>query len=607
MKVSVIMRTYNRGYILREAIESVLKQTYRDFEIIVVDDGSTDNTSEVVASYEHLELRYLRHARNRGVGAACNTGIEASTGELVTFLDSDDLWKPDNLERQVDFLVRHPEVDAVFCDSLIALEPEPIPSIVRRMKRFPSLLENRGQVTDHILTSRQMYLCLLEEVPIKPSGLVIKRVMFEKTGMFDESWRSGEDWEFFLRLSRFARFGYIDSPLIIQRRTPDATHKKYQEVDRLFLLKLFANEKRTLRDDPVALEAVKRGISAHCKSLAGLYLQSGRRKESVAVYLQGFRESRNPDMLLRAASVFLPARLRSFLVRTFMGRRGSTATEPIDWSLTSSVRRVVTSAECSQMKVSVIIRTYNRGYILSEAIESALTQTHRNIEILVVDDGSTDETMEVVKRFQDKRVRYLRHDGNRGVGAACNTGIAAATGDAVAFLDTDDLWKPEMLERLVSYLFSHPELGAVFCDVEIMNARGVTPSTTRLMHSFPKLLRRVQGDGEYLLSSRGMYVCLLEEVPIKMIAVLLRRLVFDKVGAFNEGGRSGEDWEFFIRLSRCTSFGYIDAPLAIQRVSADATHTKYREEDKTFLLDFCGGKRAVSVMIWKPCKRLNGE
>jgi len=239
------------------------------------------------------------------------------------------------------------------------------------------------------------------------------------------------------------------------------------------------------------------------------------------------------------------------------------------------------------MKVSVIIRTYNRGYILSEAIESALTQTHRNIEILVVDDGSTDETMEVMKRFQDKRVRYLRHDRNRGVGAACNTGIAAATGDAVAFLDTDDLWKPEMLERLVSYLFSHPELGAVFCDVEIMNARGVTPSTTRLMHSFPKLLRRVQGDGEYLLSPRGMYVCLLEEVPIKMIAVLLRRLVFDKVGAFNEGGRSGEDWEFFIRLSRCTSFGYIDAPLAIQRVSADATHTKYREEDKTFLLDFC--------------------
>jgi glycosyltransferase involved in cell wall biosynthesis len=330
MKVSVIIRTYNRGYILREAIESVLKQTYCDFEIIVVDDGSTDNTSEVVAIYQDLNLRCVRHAQNRGVSAACNTGIEASVGELVAFLDSDDLWKPDYLERQTNFLTRHPEVDAVFSDSMIDLTPAPIPSIVGLMTRFPRLLKNRGQDSEHIVTGRQMYLCLLEEVPIKPSGLVIKRVMFEKTGMFDEGWRCGEDWEFFLRLARFACFGYVDSPLIIQRRTPDATHKKYLEMDRLFLLRLFAKEKRSLRVDPAALEAVNRGIYLHCKSLAGVYLIAGKRREATAVYLQGFRETKKVDMLFRAASVFVPGRLRGFLIRLFKGAHASLATPPID-------------------------------------------------------------------------------------------------------------------------------------------------------------------------------------------------------------------------------------------------------------------------------------
>ena len=99
MKVSVLIPTYNRAYIISDALDSVLKQTYRDFEIIIVDDGSSDGTRDVVEGFRSEKIRYLRHALNRGCSAAYNTGISAAEGELVAFLDSDDIWKGDYLER----------------------------------------------------------------------------------------------------------------------------------------------------------------------------------------------------------------------------------------------------------------------------------------------------------------------------------------------------------------------------------------------------------------------------------------------------------------------------------------------------------------------------
>src|SRR5277367_126280 len=111
MKVSVLIPTYNRDYIIRDALESVLSQTYRDFEILVIDDGSADKTQEIVENFREEKIHYLRHDRNRGCSAAYNTGISAARHELVAFLDSDDTWTANYLERQVSFFSRHSEVD----------------------------------------------------------------------------------------------------------------------------------------------------------------------------------------------------------------------------------------------------------------------------------------------------------------------------------------------------------------------------------------------------------------------------------------------------------------------------------------------------------------
>src|SRR5919197_6284187 len=157
--------------------------------------------------------------------------------------------------------------------------------------------------------------------------------------------------------------------------------------------------------------------------------------------------------------------------------------------------------------VSVVIPTHDRGRVVVEAIESALAQRHRHLEVIVVDDGSTDDTAERVARLRDRRVRLLRRP-HAGVSAARNAGIAVATGDLVAFLDSDDLWKPDKVEAEIAVLARYPSAGGVFSDLEKLDGPTFVPSFMRRTHVFSRVL----GDRAYaeglLLSPRALYLCL---------------------------------------------------------------------------------------------------
>ena len=115
-RVSVVIPTYNRAGYVSEAVKSVLNQTFHDFEVIVVDDGSTDNTPDVIDSFKDTRIRYL-YQENRGVSAAMNTGILASTAEYIAILDSDDVLVEEALQKSVAFLDEHPEVGYCFGQS----------------------------------------------------------------------------------------------------------------------------------------------------------------------------------------------------------------------------------------------------------------------------------------------------------------------------------------------------------------------------------------------------------------------------------------------------------------------------------------------------------
>ena len=196
--VSVIIPTYNRGWTLRTALDSVLAQTYRDFELIVVDDGSTDDTTEILASYDP-DLKVLRQA-NAGVSAARNTGVHSAKGALIAFLDSDDCWLPDKLGTQVDFFNSHPE--AMICQT------EEI--WIRNGKRVnPKKVHQKP--SGHIFNA-SLALCL-----VSPSAVMLRKALFDEIGVFDETLPACEDYDLWLRINAQYPIYLIDQPLIVKR------------------------------------------------------------------------------------------------------------------------------------------------------------------------------------------------------------------------------------------------------------------------------------------------------------------------------------------------------------------------------------------------------
>lgn len=191
--VSVIIPTYNRSHLVTRAIRSVLHQTYQNLEVIVVDDASTDNTSDVVGTLGDERIKYIRHSGNKGASAARNTGIEAAGGELIGFLDSDDEWLPEKLQRQVDkFDSTSANVGLVY-GGYIIIDDE----TKQRIKQEKPKL--RGCVFQELLK---------EDFVGSPTPLV-KRECFQKVGVFDEDLRFGEDWDMWFRISQHYEFDFV--------------------------------------------------------------------------------------------------------------------------------------------------------------------------------------------------------------------------------------------------------------------------------------------------------------------------------------------------------------------------------------------------------------
>jgi glycosyltransferase involved in cell wall biosynthesis len=196
--VSVIIPTYNRCSLLGEAIASVQTQSYGCIEIVVVDDGSTDDTAEMLRGYGST-LKVLEQP-NRGVSAARNTGIRSTHGELIAFLDSDDYWLPNKVERQVQLFQHQPK--AKICQT----EETWVRNNVRVNPRQRHT-KYGGFIFEHTLP-----LCL-----ISPSAVMLRRELFEEVGLFDEKLPACEDYDLWLRITWKYPVHLIDESLIVKR------------------------------------------------------------------------------------------------------------------------------------------------------------------------------------------------------------------------------------------------------------------------------------------------------------------------------------------------------------------------------------------------------
>jgi len=229
--------------------------------------------------------------------------------------------------------------------------------------------------------------------------------------------------------------------------------------------------------------------------------------------------------------------------------------------------------------VSVIIPTFNRAYCLSGAIDSALAQTHRNVEVLVVDDGSTDNTRELMQQNygNEPRVKYLQQ-ANQGVSAARNTGLRQAQGEYIALLDSDDLWKSWKLEMQTRCLRALPHVGMIWSDMEAINPNSeiVHPRYLHMMyHAYRwftaeqlfsaktplrEVMPNVRAEHEQAtLFSGDLFSPMVMGNLVHTSTTVLTRERFEKVREFDTGLRlSGEDYDFHLRTCRAGPVAFVD-------------------------------------------------
>jgi glycosyltransferase involved in cell wall biosynthesis len=217
--------------------------------------------------------------------------------------------------------------------------------------------------------------------------------------------------------------------------------------------------------------------------------------------------------------------------------------------------------------ISVVIPTYNYAGYLRESIDSALNQTCEPIEVIVVDDGSVDETPEVLASYGN-RIRTFRQE-NRGVAAARNFGASQARGDYLAFLDADDVWLPRKLELQMARFERDPDVGLVHCAVEMVDDTG------RIIDPFA---RGLEGNvAAELLRFRQV-------IPGPGCAVVIPKRVFDEVGGFDERLAPAEDWDLCYRIAVRHRIGYVDEVLLRYRLHDRGLHLNVARLDHGMLL-----------------------
>ena len=411
LKISVIIPTWNRAQIIRRAISSALGQTYPPFEILVCDDGSTDNTEELVRDMGDPRIRWIAGEHTGRPAIPRNRGIAVSKGGLIAFLDSDDYWQPEKLEAQVSAMERL-GVRAICTNAYRDTEQSYAPLISWDKERlsFTDLLSNNRVVCSSVLIERS----ILDDAEGFPEATAL---------------RVGEDYALWLKASKTTQFGYLDAPLVVYKDDPTNSVRAKGPSITIQQLRVFSHylAMQAKRTPPGAIyDFLKIGL-VFCISYGKIALHL-----LLTVVLKWRRR------LIRRAGPAAAKTAQSMPPHFPTGDRNG-----------------------KSPAVSVILPTHNAINYLRLSIDSILCQTYRDFELIVVDDGSGDGTSVVLSSYVDPRIVRLVHAKSSGIVSALNGALAIAKGTYIARMDADDIALPDRLQKQVRYLDTHPDIAIV--------------------------------------------------------------------------------------------------------------------------------------------------
>lgn len=507
--IAAVIPLYNGARYIEEALRGVLAQTLPPHEIIVVDDGSTDDGPAIVERMAADHPITLLRKPNGGQSSARNLGIQHANSELIALLDQDDVWYANHLKKLVEpFLeVRRVELAWVYANlDEIDINGRLIGVSVLDACSTP-------HPKDTLIT------CLREDMYILPSSTLMSRKVFLAIGGFDEELSGYEDDDLFIRLFHAGYdHAYISTPLGRWRiyKASSSQSPRMARSRMVFARKLLRN----FPDDPFNHRHYSRDL------IAPRFLRL-----AIVEAREALRKG-NPEAIERCLTDV--ALLRSHLPN----RHGS-------------------GARRHEYLITAIIPLYNGAAFIEETLQSVLAQTMPPDEIIVVDDGSSDAGPEIVRRLaQSHPIRLLQKE-NGGQSAARNFGVAHAHGDLIAFLDHDDIWYPHHLATLMEpFAGSRPtDLGWTYSNLDRVDQDG-----SMQFRSFLSDLGTAH-------PKTSLLDCLGQDMYILPSAALIDRKAFLAVGGFDESLSGYEDDDLFLRLFRAGYDNvYLDEALSRWRI-----------------------------------------
>lgn len=484
-KVSIIIPVYNGENYLADAIKSALSQTYKNIEIIVVNDGSNDNgkTKKIAESFGD-SIKYIEK-ENGGVSSALNRGIMDMTGEYFSWLSHDDIYLKDKVENQIEYLRKN----SLFNQKVILYANYDLIDSNSRCLR--------SVVLDHSLLGSKLEYSLLRGC-VNGITLLIPRKAFDEFGLFDTSLKCTQDYSLWSKMIKEYEFIHMEEILTQTRIHP-------------------------LQDSNKNPNVINEGNTLWINMIEGINLQIKRNLEGTEYNfyfeMKNFLESTPYE----EAKDYCDLKMQQVLDK---GRK-----------------------EIVDIKVSVVIPFYNRLSLLVNSLNSVLSQSHKNLEIILINDGS-DEDISPIKTLieRDSRVILFSFSENHGASSARNKGIELSTGKYIAFLDSDDEF----------------DLGKISEQLLIMEATGGIMSHT-------SYLRRSDSFDTFVSSGKlvgSVVPRIISSCPIATPTVMVRTsFLRESEIRFIENYKIGEDICFWLEILKNNKLYGINKALTVVNVN----------------------------------------
>ena len=416
MKISIITTSYNYEEYIKETIESVLAQTYTNWEMIIVDDGSKDNSINTIKEYcekdKRIKLYQHENGENKGIVESVKLGVEKSTTDWIVFLESDDAILPKYLETKIEVIKKHPDVKFIFNDVNMFGDKERIKEYQKHFIISKGILSQYSYPTNLL-----KHFIGINLVPTF-SVVMLKREILEDID-YNVKFKPILDWYLWAQLAVDNKFYYIDEKLTNWRMHRNS----------------YISLKATPTEEFGWQMQIKKFVSKDLNVFVSFFY-------SFKIYRR----------------YFLRIHFRTQEI-CFMGKWYKFQCPPTLKNILHINRRNPKAIQNSKIKFSVIMPTYNRAFCIKRAIDSLINQTYQNYELIIVDDGSTDNTEALLKetysQYFDKGQFIYTMQNHLGVSQTRNTGINLAKNDWIAYLDTDNEIVPTFLEEFVYAISTH--------------------------------------------------------------------------------------------------------------------------------------------------------